>query len=294
MSISRQNLSIVIVTFKSEMVIHECIKSIDRDIEIIVVENSDNSKIKEELETTYNNVTCVLSSQNLGMGAGNNIGIKKAKTDYVLILNPDVILESSTINQLIAASKKIVNFAILAPISSDVNYPNYKLENNKNTTVKNDSSFKVESVDGFAMLFNKKKLDILIGRNYFDENFFMYLENDDLCKRINNEKEDIYIVPNSKIKHLGGKAVDIKYENEIECARNWHWIWSKFYFNKKHSGYLSAFINGFPKFFSSLIKCFFYLLINDKIKKKIYLNRASGFYNAATSKKSWYRPNVSF
>ena len=293
MSISRQNLSIVIVTFKSEMVIHECIKSIDNDIKIIIVENSNNSKFINELEKTYDNVTCVLSLENLGMGAGNNIGIKKAKTDFVLILNPDVILESSTINELIAASKKIINFAILAPISSNVDYPNYKLEEGKKIMIKNNSSFKVASVDGFAMLFNKKKLDTIIHHNYFDENFFMYLENDDLCKRIIEKNEDIYIVPTSKIKHLGGKASDIKYKNEIEGARNWHWIWSKFYFKKKHFGYLNAFTNGFPKFFSSLIKFFFYLLIKNKIKKKIYLNRASGFYNAARNKKSWYRPNIS-
>ena len=110
MSISRQNLSIIIVTYKSEMVIHDCIKSIEKDMKIIVVENSDNSQFKEELENKYENVSCVLTSKNLGMGAGNNIGIKKAKTDFVLILNPDVILEESTINELIVASRKITNF----------------------------------------------------------------------------------------------------------------------------------------------------------------------------------------
>jgi len=292
MSISRQNLSVVIVTFKSEMVIHECIKSIDKDIKIIVIENSNNSQFKEEIERTYKNVSCVLSSENLGMGAGNNIGIKKTKTDFVLILNPDVILETSTINQLIVASQKVTTFAILAPISSDTNYPNYKLDDDKKMITKDNSLFKVKSVDGFAMLFNKKKLDITMRQNYFDENFFMYLENDDLCKRIIENNEDIYVVPTSKIKHLGGKAVDIKYKNEIEYLRNWHWIWSKFYFSKKHFGYSSAFIKGFPKFFSSLIKCFFYLLIKNKIKKKIYKNRALGFYNAARNKKSWYRPSI--
>ena len=294
MSISRQNLSIVIVTFKSEMVIHECIKSIDKDIKIIVVENSNNSQFKDELERTYNNVSCVLSSKNLGMGVGNNIGIKKAKTDFVLILNPDVILENSTIKELIIASQKVTNFSILAPISSDTSYPNYKLDNEKKMINKDNSLFKVKSVDGFAMLFNKKKLDITMHQNYFDENFFMYLENDDLCKRIIENNEDIYVVPTSKIKHLGGKGVDIKYKNEIEYLRNWHWIWSKFYFNKKHFGYSIAFIKGFPKFLSSLIKCFFYFLIKDKTKKKIYKNRALGFYNAARNKKSWYRPNIDF
>ena len=135
MSISRQNLSIVIVTFKSEAVIHECIKSIDKGIKIIVIENSNNLQFKDELEATYNNVSCELSYDNSGMGAGNNIGIKKAETDFVLILNPDVILEKLTIEELIKASQKILNFAIFAPISSDINYPNYKLDNKK----KNDN-----------------------------------------------------------------------------------------------------------------------------------------------------------
>ena len=289
MSISRQNLSIVIVTFKSETVIHECIKSIDTDIKITVVENSNDYQFKDELEKSYKNVSCVLSSENLGMGSGNNIGIKIAETDFVLILNPDVILEPSTINELIIASQKITSFGILAPISSDINYPNYKLENNKKILIDHNIPFKVKSIDGFAMLFNKKQLDSKLNENYFDENFFMYLENDDLCKRIIDAKEDIYIAPISKIKHLGGKAVNDKYKDEVEFARNWHWIWSKFYFNKKHYGYPIAFLKGFPKFFSSLIKYIFYYLIKNRIKQKIYLNRTSGFFNAAINKKSWYR-----
>ena len=290
MSISKKNLSIVIVTFKSEMVIHECIRSIEKDIKIIVVENSDNYQFKEELENTYVNVSCVLTSKNLGMGSANNIGIKKVKTDFVLILNPDVILETSTINELIVASQKIINFAILAPISLDANYPNYTLFNNEKTWNESDFLLRVKSVDGFAMLFNKKRLDEVLEKDYFDKNFFMYLENDDLCKRINKINEDIFIIPSARIKHLGGKGVNEKYKEEIELSRNWHWIWSKFYFNKKHFGYSKAFLNGLPKFISSLIKYFFYLLIKNKTKKNIYLNRASGFLNAAKNNSSWYRP----
>ena len=289
MSISRQNLSIVIVTFKSEEVIHECIKSIDKDIKITVIENSNNTQFKQELELAYSNVSCILSYDNLGMGAGNNLGIKKTETDFVLILNPDVIFKDATINELIIASQKISDFAIIAPISSDFNYPNYKLDNDRKAMIKNTSPFRVKSVDGFAMLFNKKKLDKIIGKDYFDENFFMYLENDDLCKRIIDANEYIYVAPNSLVKHLGGKAVNIKYKNDVEFARNWHWIWSKFYFNKKHYGYFTAFLQGFPKFFSSLIKYIFFSFIKKKIKQKIYLNRVLGFINAAINKKSWYR-----
>jgi len=107
MSITRQNLTIVIVTFKSEEVIHECIKSIDNRIKTIVVENSHNPEFKNKIEKLYNNVECVISTENLGMGKGNNLGINLTKTDYVLILNPDVILEKKTIDELFKASNMI-------------------------------------------------------------------------------------------------------------------------------------------------------------------------------------------
>ena len=286
MSISRQNLSIVIVTLKSEKVIHQCIKSLNQNIPIIVVEHSDNKKLKEDLEKKYNNLKCILAKSNLGMGSGNNIGLKAANTDYVLLLNPDVLLEDNTIEELFLASQNLANFSMLAPLEK--NFNNYgflnKKKSNKNLE---DAPFEVDFIDGFAMLINKKKFKEI---DYFDENFFMYLENNDLCKRSRDKGDLIYVVPRSKINHLAAKAVDKKYEDEIEFSRNWHWIWSKFYFNKKHYGFFKAIYEGFPRYCSSLIKFLFYLLINNKKKKKIYFNRASGFYNAFLGKASWYRP----
>ena len=119
MSISRQNLSVVIVTLKSENVVHDCIKSINQDLPIIVVEQSNNSNFKEELENKYKNLKCILSQSNLGMGTGNNIGIKAAKTEYILILNPDVILEKNTIEELFLAANELPDFTILAPLEKN-------------------------------------------------------------------------------------------------------------------------------------------------------------------------------
>jgi len=287
MSISGQNLSVVIVTLKSEKIIHQCINSINQNIPIIVVENSDNKNFKEELERKYKNLKCILSKSNLGMGAGNNIGIKAADTKYVLILNPDVILEKNTIEELFLASKNLKEYSILAPLEK--NFANYGIQNqkilNKNL---DDMPFKVDFVDGFAMILKKN----FFKEEYFDENFFMYLENNDLCKRVNSQGGSIYVVPKSKVNHLAAKTVDQKFKYEIELSRNWHWIWSKFYFSKKHFGFFRAFCEGFPKYCTSLLKFLFYYLINNKKKGKIYFNRASGFYNAYLGKPSWYRPNL--
>ena len=290
MYIKKEDLTIVIVTFESEHVIYECIKSIDEELDIIVIDNSNNFKLKNKIEKKYKNTKCILSSKNLGMGPGNNLGIENVKTNYALIINPDVILEKNTINELIEASKKIDKFAIIAPISDNRDYPNYKLF--KKTFSSNINPFKVKSIDGFAMLFNLKRLKEIKNFYFFDENFFLYLENDDLCKRVNDSNEDIYVVPKSKIKHFGGKAVNQLYKFEIELSRNWHWIWSKFYFNKKHYGFIFAFMNGLPSFLSAIIKFCIYFIFNNQKKKKIYYNRCSGFLNALFGRKSFYRPNI--
>ena len=291
MSISRQNLTVIIVTFKSENVIHNCIQSIGSDIKILIVDNSNSKEFKENIENKYKNVSCILSEKNSGMGAGNNLVIKKIKTDYAFILNPDIVLEPNSIDRLIEESKKLQSFGIISPIEINEDYPNYKLIDNSKKNTDTNEPFKVKSVDGYSMLINLKRLNQIDNFYYFDENFFMYLENDDLCKRLNKKNEDIYIIPKSKIKHLGGQAVNDKYKTEIELSRNWHWVWSKFYFNKKHYGYIFALLNGLPNFISSISKFIFYLILNNK-KKNIYLKRSMGSINAILGKSSSYRPKI--
>jgi N-acetylglucosaminyl-diphospho-decaprenol L-rhamnosyltransferase len=289
MSISRQNLSIVIVTLKSENVIHECIKSLNQDLPIIVVENSNNLNFKKDLESKYKNLKCILSKSNLGMGAANNIGINLATTNYVLLLNPDVILKPNSLDEIFSASKELSEFSILSPISNDNNYPNYGMINKKDKILTSKNSFEVDYVDGYSMLLNKSKFSDKV---FFDENIFLYLENNDLCLRVKRKGGSIFVIPNSKISHSGSKAVDFKFKNEVELSRNWHWVWSKFYFNKKNFGYFKALKECSLIYLSELIKFTFYLIIGNKFKRKIYYNRASGFYNSLLAKSSWYRPNL--
>jgi len=295
MTISRQNISVIIVTYKSEEVIDDCLKSIPSDINILIIDNSGDHIFKQNIEKKHNNVLCTVLSDNLGMGAANNLGLKQVKTDYALILNPDVVLEKETIDELVAAIDQLHEFSIIAPICDNENYPNYKKFFNDKTDYKNEKPFKVQSIDGFAMLLNLKKINQLKGFEdgfYFDENIFLYLENDDLCKRLIDIKENIYVVPKSKIHHKGASAVSKKYSHQIELCRNWHWIWSKFYFNKKYQGYLTALLNGLPTFLSSSLKFLFYLIILKKKKREIYLFRALGYLNAELGKKSYLRPNI--
>ena len=292
MSISRQNLSVIIVSFKSDHIIHHCISSIDKEIEIIVIDNSNNAKFKKNIEEQYENVKCILSSKNIGMGAGNNVGIKSINKDFALVLNPDVILAKNAIDEIINGSKSVDTFGIIAPISDNLQYPNYKLDKSENHKFDQANPFKVKTVDGYSMLLNLKRLRKLDNFNFFDENIFLYLENDDFCKTLRLNNENIYIVPKSKIHHLGGKAVDPKYAYEIELSRNWHWMWSKFYFNKKHYGYLNATLKILSNLISAKIKFFYYLTTLNNRKRKIYQMRLSGLFNSMIGNKSFYRPKL--
>ena len=118
------------------------------------------------------------------------------------------------------------------------------------------------------------------------------LENDDLCLRTKKNNKKIYIYSNSLISHLGAKAVDKKYFDELEFSRNWHWNWSKFYFRKKYYGFTKAFSFGFLIFVKSIFKSLYFLTINNRFKSKLYYCRASGFMNAALNRGSWFRPRL--
>ena len=218
------------------------------------------------------------------MGSGNNFGIKKSKTRYVMILNPDTILKNNTLDEILKGSQNI-EFSIISPLSDDKNFPNYKIFKG---TKSNENLFEVDRVDGYAMILDKTKFN----ENFFDEKIFMYLENDDICLRMRKRNEKILICSKSLISHFGAKTVNDKYFDEIELSRNWHWNWSKFYFRKKHYGFTNAFLFNFPILIKSSLKCVFYFLTGNKFKLKIQLCRASGFVNSFLGKRSWYRPRI--
>ena len=285
MQILKENLTIIIVTIKSQNIIDDCLKSIDPDIKKIIVENSSNQEFIDGLKAKYKNIECYLTGKNLGMGSGNNFGIKKSNTRYVMILNPDTILKSDTLSQIFEISRNL-EFAILSPLSDEKDYPNYKINNNKKKY--DNDLFEVDQVDGYAMILDREQFS----NNFFDEKIFMYLENDDLCLRTRKKNKKIFIYSNSLISHLGGKTVDRKYFNEIEFSRNWHWNWSQFYFRKKHYGFTIAFTYGFFTFVKAIFKSSYFFIINNKFKSKLYYLRASGFMNALLNKSSWFRPRL--
>ena len=277
-----QDITAIITSFHSREKIFDCLNSLGENIKTIVVENSNDQSLKKEILSKYNNVNCILSKENLGYGAGNNLGLSKVDTNYALIINPDVILKKDSIDKFFLRIKNLENFGIIAPVSKSEKYNNFSIDKDK-------SIKEVESVKGFAMFLNMKNLKEI---DFFDENFFLYFEEIDLCKRLRNQNIKIYIDPTIEVSHFGGASHNTEINKPMELSRNWHWMWSTFYYHKKHNGYIRAFIVILPKLISSIIKFVIYMLIFKKFKSDIYKHRILGIINSVILKKSWYRPRV--
>jgi GT2 family glycosyltransferase len=94
----------IIVSYKSKWIIENCIKSIESNTRIIVVENSNDHKLKKSLEKRYSNLKVIINNNN-GFGNGANVGALQAKTKYLLFLGPDTMLENKAINNITKIAK---------------------------------------------------------------------------------------------------------------------------------------------------------------------------------------------
>ena len=277
-----KNITFVIVTYKSESVIEQCLKKIPNKSKIIIVDNSKDFFLKKKLKKIFPKIKFLINKNNFGYGKANNIGILNVKTKYAFILNPDAILKKNTIIELKKAAQSLLNnFAIISP-NLDNNYGYFK--NRKEINISHNL-LDVDYVKGFAMLLNLEKIN---KKKIFDENFFLFLEEIDFCKRIKNLGEKIYIVKKSRIIHAGKSSSNDNIK--IELCRNWHWMWSLFYYNKKHHGVLVAYKTTMIRFFSSIIKMIYNLLFFREKNFLINKFRLLGLINAYSGKPSSLRP----
>ena len=269
-------LTVIIVTFKSEEKIFSCLNTIPKDVKVIIVENSNDQKFKKYIENKYSNVNCILVGSNKGYAIANNIGLKQVNTKFGLILNPDTTLEKNTLKNFFESAEKNPDFWLFGPGN----------DQSDNISLEKNSIQEVSNLKGFGIFLNMKKFD----NNFFDENFFLYFEEIDLCKSIKKKGGKIYLSKNIIINHDSASSVKKDEFLELEKNRNWHWMWSTFYFNKKHKSFFIAIILIFPKLISALFKTIFYQMILQKDKRDIYFCRMSGILNSVLGKKSWYRP----
>ena len=258
-------LSIIILNYNSDNNTICCIESIKRSrfdtrYEIIVVDNSDKKSLDRKLRTSHKGVVYI-KSKNRGYGAGNNLGIKYAKGEYIFIINPDSIVFPKTLQTLSGYLDKNPDTAIVAPNLYDKNEKLFIQMGSRELTPiraifslsllnkvfpKNPVSKRyylfdkpldylreADAVPGSAFMMRKA---IFVKAGKFDENMFLYFEESDLGKRIRKMEYKIVINPKAKVIH---KWEAVK-ENENLGK---HFQDSRLYYLRKHFGIVPALIS---------------------------------------------------
>jgi len=272
-----EDITIVLISFKSRDKIKKFIKNISKKFRIIIIENSCDYELKDEIKSADN--VSIFLKDNIGYGRAANFAKSKLSTKYFLLCNPD--LENINDNAIEIfyniAENLYPNFLSLGPSYKD------------NEINKKFNHIKKNKISGACMFLNTLSFNKLGG---FDENIFLYFEEDDLCKRGNKLKLFSYQLNNLIIHHeVGTSASNI---NEIEKRKIkeltlWHFIWSKFYFYKKHYGNILSIIYFIPIMFRILFRIFLTKLLSDEENNKKYRIRLSGLISSILGKKSYKR-----
>jgi GT2 family glycosyltransferase len=273
--------TILIITFKNDKTIHKLLNRICNHYKIIIIENSDNINLKKNLEKKYKNLSCILTYSNLGFSRACNIGLKKIKTKYTLLLNSDIDINYLKIKKIENIVTKIDDFGIIAPNCSHTkdylssNHDKFSKVNNFYKRINNDLLEEVDRLPGFCLFLKMQHIKKI---KYFDEKFFFYFEDLDLCKRLKIINKKIYLIRKIFIKHNADPKSTM-------IMREWHFYWGLFYYHRKHYGYFIA----AKIFFGKMIRFFILKNINFLYNKKkylIYSARFNGLFNQFLNRNS--------
>ena len=260
-------ISILIISYRSIQKLKKCIESIGRNKEILIIENSNLHEIKTNIENEYSNCKVIINKTNVGYAKAANIGFNLISEKFVLLLNTDIKITEEQINLL---EKEILNedeFTLASPLSDDLidfnknNKLDKNLKNNLGNFDNNETKTKVDLVKGCSLLVNLRKFD---NKNIFDENYFFFFEELDLYKKIKDKKENIIIFNKIKIEHTSARSVDDNLQDAYQNFRHWNYFWGRYYYFKKHYGFIYSFSIHLSKLIRFGCNCLRYIFFSKK------------------------------
>lgn len=226
------DISIIILNYKTKGLVKNCLRSIKNadleglSYEIIVVDNNSADNIKEMLRKNFPEVKFISADKNLGMGAGNNLGIKNSQGKYIVVINPDIMVLNDALKKMFYFMESNPQIGLVGPKLINPNrslqytrcrFPTFGIPIYRRTPL-NKFSFIQRRIDLYltkdqdyeeiskadwifgACLFIRRKVLDKVG--LFDEGFFLGFEDTDLCKRIWQFGFEVWYYPKSILIHF--------------------------------------------------------------------------------------------
>tara|TARA_B100001057_G_scaffold368771_1_gene372332 strand:- start:416 stop:1285 length:870 start_codon:yes stop_codon:yes gene_type:complete len=285
-----KELTLVFSSYQSQHLLKKILSRFHNKFKILVIENSLDKKVKNLLEKKFNNTEVIIPKKNLGLAKSYNLGIKKSKTKFVFLNNPDMEITYQSIKDLLTCANKIKKFGALSPIfQNEKIYKNYKIFKKKKQN--NSNFFKKFNIVEVDLLDNNLFINKKIIKEYlFDENYFLFFETFDFTRNLKLKGRKLYAVKKIKFKHFGASSLPVEFDWLVKKTRSFHYNWSKFYYLRKNFGYLHA----LGKIFPNIIRAFKKIIINIlKLKfKDIQLNLLElyGIFTSIFLLSSFFRP----
>ena len=236
------NVTVLMVAYNSA----HCLQGLSAGLQtmhnIIVVDNASDDDLQTQLPLTLPQALLLRNARNLGFGAANNRALAQVKTPYALLLNPDCLPTKDFFDGLLQAAGEFPDAAIIAPHlirrngTPEVSY-RWPATHWDSRGPKADGPCCVGFVCGAVMLLN---MDVMKRVGFFDETFFLYYEDEDLCQRVFLAGQQIVVVPNVEITHLSRGSVKGPNPLKSEFIRGYHHAQSKLVFERKYFGLAHA------------------------------------------------------
>ncbi len=283
------NLSIIIVSWNTRDILAQCLSSIFRHpptdtFEVWVVDNASTDASAQMVKSDFPAVRLLENYQNIGFAPANNQAIRVADGEYVLLLNPDTEVFAGTFDALLDFLRAHPNVGAVGPKTLNPDgslqtscYPFPTLSRELWRLLHLDKivpygSYRmvewsahpreVDALLGACMLFPRSVLDEI---GLFDESYFMYTEEIDLCYRVQQSGRKLFWVPEASIVHYGGQSTQqIAAEMFLQLYR------SKLQFFRKHYGITAGFFYKLILFFTALPR--FILIFGGEHRRAVVAN----------------------
>ena len=245
-------LSIIVVNYKSQDYLKGCLASVFAKIggqlpfEVIVVNNDVEADLAS-VQSANPSIKIIQNKKNQGFGEGNNLGAKTARGEFLFFLNPDTEIISTNILELLEEFIKNPEIGIIGSQLLTTEHIAQEWGAGKapslwgilKNKLKKENKFQEEKTDkqlfdwvsGTALFIRRELFEKING---FDENFFMYFEDVDLCLRVRKLGKKVLRFADFPVLHYGGKSYDEKRTQKKQYYQ------SQDYYFKKHFGFFQA------------------------------------------------------
>lgn len=230
------DVTVVVVTYNSA----HCIAGLARGLSdlphVIVVDNASNDDTVAEVTRLIPHAKVMRNERNLGFGAANNLALRTTRTPFALLLNPDCLPDAAAIAGLLETAAQFPDAAIVAPHllgrsgKVELNYRWSGLQWAPQGPAA-EGPCCVGFVCGAVMLLN---MQVMQEVGLFDEDFFLYYEDEDLCQRALSRRKQIILAPQVSMQHLSRGSVRGNSPLRAEFYRGFHHAQSKLIFTAKH------------------------------------------------------------